>query len=74
MILKYKVKPEEIHIYNDKYVYCKILSTQKIPDTKYKIYKIKMLNHHGFHNIIVSDELQKLNLKDYIKLIKWRLL
>lgn len=74
MILKYKVKSEEMHIYNADYVYCKILSVQKIPDTKYKIYKVKMLNHHGFHTIMVSDELKKLNLKDYIKLIKWRLL
>lgn len=66
MILKYKVPKKYERIYGKpKIIYCKILKTYDIPGV-YKIYLVKMLNHHNLTSIFNEEELEKLSFIDKI--------
>lgn len=71
MILKYKVPPPYLEMFNNKHtIYCKIISTTKALNKK--VYLVKMINYMNLTNVFAECELQRLNLIDRIKLIKIR--
>lgn len=70
MILKYKVKDNEMYRYKNKRIlYCETLQKQELLGTNGIIlYKVKILNLDNRIDLFINTELKKLNFIDKIKL------
>ena len=70
MMLKYIVPDEFKKLFNNDILYCKVLNDFEINNKQ--VYLVKMINYKNRTNVFAEDELQKCNLLDRIKILKYR--
>lgn len=71
MILKYKVPEQFKNYFKTNTLYCKIKNTINGDEKFPTIYLVEMLNFKNKTNTFSKNELQKCNLLDRIKLLKY---
>jgi len=70
MMRKYIVPEQYKKLFNEDVIYCKIINETEV--NHQTVYLVKMINYKNRTNVFAEDELKKLNLKDRIKVLKYR--